>query len=92
MWKNYIDDFWVRTGQWHQGRAYTDREYQALLAAAKPAAPESRPLADSLAAAGFSGMRKASQKYDPAKGVLIGLCVAHVAARSSQEPQAVWPP
>ena len=92
VWKNYIDDFWIRTGQWHEGRAYTDREYQALLAAAKPAPPESRPLADSLAAAGFSGMRKASQKYDHAKGVLIGLCVAQVAAGSPPEPEVARPP
>ena len=20
VWKNYIDDFWIRTGQWHEGR------------------------------------------------------------------------
>merc|ERR1712060_42453 len=36
VWKNYIDDFWVRTGQWLNGRAYTDQEYQVLLAAASP--------------------------------------------------------
>ncbi|CAK0811447.1 unnamed protein product, partial [Prorocentrum cordatum] len=53
VWKNYIDDFWVRTGQWLNGRAYTDREYEEMLAA--------------------------SQSYDHAKGVLVGLCVAQSA-------------
>ncbi|CAK0835569.1 unnamed protein product [Prorocentrum cordatum] len=79
VWKNYIDDFWVRTGQWLNGRAYTDREYEEMLAAASPPPAASRPLGDSLAAAGFAGTRKASQSYDHAKGVLVGLCVAQSA-------------
>ncbi|CAK0832649.1 unnamed protein product, partial [Prorocentrum cordatum] len=79
VWKNYIDDFWVRTGQWLNGRAYTDREHEEMLAAASPPPAASRPLGDSLAAAGFAGTRKASQSYDHAKGVLVGLCVAQSA-------------
>ena len=79
VWKNYIDDFWIRTGQWLDGRAYTDREYQDKLAAATSPPAASRPLGDSLAAAGFPGTRKASQTYDHAKGVLVGLCVAQAA-------------
>ncbi|CAK0865466.1 unnamed protein product, partial [Prorocentrum cordatum] len=79
VWKNYIDDFWVRAGQWLNGRAYTDREYEEMLAAAPPPPAASRPLGDSLAAAGFAGTRKASQSYDRAKSMLVGLCVAQSA-------------
>ena len=65
--------------RWLDGRAYTDRECHGILAAlAAPPAP-SRPLEDSLAAAGFSATRKASQVYDPAKSVLVALCVAQTA-------------
>ena len=77
VWKNYIDDFWVRTGQWLQGPACTDREYQGMLAATSQPPASSRPLSDSLAVAGFQGTRKASQTYDRAKGMLVGLCVAY---------------
>ena len=76
VWKNYIDDFWVRTGHWRNGRAYTDREYDEMLAAAAAPPAQSRPLEDSLAAAGFPATRKASQVYDPAKSMLVALCVA----------------
>ena len=77
VWKNCVDDFWVRTGQWCQGRAYTDREYQEMLAAVSQPPASSRPLSDSLAVAGFAGTRKASQTYDRAKGMLVGFCVAY---------------
>ena len=76
IWKNNIDDFWIRTGYWLRGRAYTDQEYGELIAAAAPPPPASRPLSDSLAAVGFASTRKASQVYDHAKGVLVGLRVA----------------
>ncbi|CAK0894772.1 unnamed protein product [Prorocentrum cordatum] len=76
VWKKYIDDFWAKTGQWLGGRAYTDRKHEEMLAAAYPPAATSRPLGGSSAAAGFPATRKASQSYDHAKGMLVGLCVA----------------
>ena len=50
-----------------------------MLDAASSRPAESRPLEDSLAAAGFSSTRKANQAYDHAKGVLVGLVVAQAA-------------
>ena len=90
-WKNYIDDFFVRTGRWLEGRALTDAEFEEVLAAAKEEktgpTETSRPLVDALQAAGFSGTRKASLPYTGVSAVLLG-CLSPVAAASSISTKA----
>ena len=52
-WKNYLDDFAIRSGRFANGLMKTDEEYEEELRAACPAPAKPYTLGDALDAAGF---------------------------------------
>ena len=48
QWKNYLDDFCIRTGRWNNGSPCTDADYEARLRVSQPPPSSPRSLGDSL--------------------------------------------
>jgi hypothetical protein len=65
QWKNYLDDHWIATGRWIDGRGVTDAAHAARLREIPHKAPASRPVTEALSAAGLPTTRAASRRWPP---------------------------
>ena len=54
LWRNYLDDFCIRSGRWFRNGPFTDEAYKALLAAATPPPPKPRSYGEVLEELGFT--------------------------------------
>ncbi|MAB81808.1 MAG: hypothetical protein CMJ24_00005, partial [Phycisphaerae bacterium] len=67
-WKNYLDDFFICTGKWLDGRAISTQQYALEVATSVSPHLPARPLSEALEAAGFKnngGARPPAERTEP---------------------------